>query len=75
MVEPRGVQIIDEYSRRSISLDHPRSAIWELLMRGHPEEEAGDMLAHIVELSEKYAASEMQSAIDEWINEGWIESR
>ncbi len=75
LVEARGVKIIDEYSRRSVALDYPRSAIWELLMRGHSETKSVSMAARIAVWSEMQAAREVRHALDEWMAEGWIESR
>lgn len=66
VVENGGVQIVDEVARQSERVGYPEAVVWELLVRGHNERQAGDRLRWILGVGADEAHAMVRRCRDGW---------
>lgn len=74
VVEPHGVALIHMAQGRRRELGYPEAAVWDLVTRGRPEKTICSMLELIAGIGPREARTLVDSCLDQWLAEGWLET-
>jgi hypothetical protein len=74
VVEPRGVVLIHARQGRCREIAYPEAAVWDLMTRRWPGETIRSMLELIAGIGPREAGELVDSCLDAWAEEGWLET-
>jgi hypothetical protein len=74
VVEPHGIVLIHLARGRRLELSYPEAAVWDLASRGRSEETIRFLLGLIAGIGPREARTLVDSCLDQWLAEGWLET-